>query len=135
MGAQQERTAVVHWARGVNGGGASVQPNMTYDGGAVMHGTAVQSIFWGTSWGTYVGDKISGLDSFYSGIGSTAYANTNIEYTDGPGSYVSSSIVFQGHMTDTTSAGRRAPGTSAVLAEVCKELTNPVASRYYPVSS
>jgi hypothetical protein len=97
-----------------------------------MHGTAVTPIFWGTSWGSSAGDKISGLGTFYAGVGGSTYAGTNTEYTDGTG-HVSSAVSVGAAVLDSSAAPRRAPQTSAILNEVAKVITNPVASGYYPV--
>src|SRR4051812_11789241 len=58
--------------------GATVRktPNMTYHGGVVMPTSKVKAIFWGTSWGTYTGDKVTGIDSFYNGFSNSNYAKT-----------------------------------------------------------
>ena len=63
-------------------------PNMTYHGGVIMTTSLVKAIFWGTSWGTYSGDKMTGIDSFYGGFGGSKYAGTNSEYTDSSGAHV-----------------------------------------------
>src|SRR5437660_7883748 len=67
------------------GGGAkpSRSPNMTFHGGPIMPTAIVQPIFWGTSWTTpsAVGDKITGLASFYAGHSNSHYAQTVDEYT------------------------------------------------------
>jgi hypothetical protein len=123
----------IHWARGVHpakpGGGGS--PDMTFHGGAIMTNAAVQAIFWGTSWPTNAGDKITGMDSFYMGFGGSNYAVTSDEYT-GTNGQVSSSLTYGGHFVDSTAAsgGQR---VSPILAEVCKVIPNPVANGYYPV--
>ena len=56
----------IHWARGVmppaRGSGS---PDMTFHAGTIMVTTSTQAIFWGTSW-TNPGDKISGMDTWYS---------------------------------------------------------------------
>jgi hypothetical protein len=58
-----------HWAKGMHparkGGGS---PNMTFHGGTVLTTTTTQAIFWGSSWATNAGDKISGMDSWYEGF-------------------------------------------------------------------
>jgi len=109
-------------------------PNLTYHGGPVMKSAAVTAIYWGTSWSSssFVGDKISGLGTFYSGVGGTAYAGTNTEYTDGSGP-VGSAVSYDGNVLDTTAAPSGAPSTSSILAEVSKVITNPVSNGYYPV--
>src|SRR5207253_6948432 len=47
---------------------------LQYHGGPVQSSaTQVGAIYWGSSWGnsTFTGDKISGLDTLYSGVGGT----------------------------------------------------------------
>jgi hypothetical protein len=119
-------------------GGSS--PNLLYHGGPVQTAsTTVRPIYWGTSWGnsSFVGDKISGLDTFYGGVGGSSYMRTNIEYTNGAGAHVSSGVTKSANIIDTSAGpSRKAPSTGDVLAEVAKVLaTNggPVANAYYPV--
>lgn len=119
-------------ARGARTGPAGSTPLLTWHSGPVMHGTTVQVIFWGTSWPGYRGDKMTGLAGFYSGLGGTKYMGTNTEYSDASGT-VSSSVSYQGQVTDSSAAPRHAPSTSAVLAEVAKLFPNPTPNGYYPV--
>jgi hypothetical protein len=57
------------WAKGFNPAVAPARSgaNMTYHGGKIMPTANITAIFWGTSWGTYSGDKITGVDSYYTG--------------------------------------------------------------------
>jgi hypothetical protein len=98
-----------------------------------MPTAAVQAIFWGTSWGTYSGDKITGMDTFYSGLSGSNYAKTVDEYT-GLGAQVTPTITYAGHIIDT-SAATGGNNTSPILANVCKNITTPDPSGngYYPV--
>jgi len=130
-----------HWARGVNaagGHGGSGSPQMTFHGGSVMHTSTTLPIFWGTSWGnsSFVGDKISGLQSFYQGEGGSGYAGSADEYTDAGGA-VTSGSVYAGSFIDTSAATANGQRTSPVLSEVCKVLSAngqaPVTNGYYPV--
>jgi hypothetical protein len=126
------------WLRGLQtaaGHAAHTQsPNLIYHGGPVQTAsTVVQPIFWGTSWGTSAGDKINGINSFYAGVGSTAYAGTNTEYTNGSGAHVSSGVTPRLAVTDLSQAVSRAPQTSDILAEVAKLYPNPTPGAYYPV--
>jgi len=120
--------------RGQGHGNAGANPNLLYHGGGIMTSAAVTSIFWGANWGkpSFAGDKISGLDAFYGGIGGSSYIGTNTEYT-GTNGTVTGSVSSGGHLVDTSSSLRRAPRTSDVLAEVARVITNPVANGYYPV--
>jgi hypothetical protein len=111
---------------------------LVWHNGPVMHATTVVPVYWGSRWSnsTFVGDKVSGLNTLYSGIGGTPYARTNGEYTDGSGTVNTSSIGKSGNLTDTSATPTGAPSTSAVLSEVAKVTGNhPVANAYYPVYS
>jgi hypothetical protein len=130
--------AGIVWQRGLQtaaGHAAHTQsPNLIYHGGPVQTAsTVVQPIFWGTSWRTNPGDKISGISSFYAGVGGSAYADTNTEYTNGSGAHVSSGVTARTAMIDSSQAVSRAPQTSDILAEVAKEFPNPTPGAYYPV--
>jgi hypothetical protein len=96
--------------------------------------STVQAIFWGTSWAksSFVSDKFTGLDAFYSGVGNSSYVGTNTEYTDSTG-HVSGAVTYAGHLVDTSAAPSRAPSTSDILAEVARMIRNPVSNGYYPV--
>lgn len=111
---------------------------LIWHNGPVMHATTVVPVYWGSQWGnsSFVGDKVTGLNTLYSGIGGTPYARTNGEYSDGSGNVNTSSIGKSGNLTDTSATPSGAPSTSAVLAEVAKVTGNhPVANAYYPVYS
>src|SRR5438874_1905838 len=60
-------------------------PNMTRHGGGIMVNSDVTPIFWGTSWASYVGDKETGLASFYAGYSGSNYAKTSDEYAGNNG--------------------------------------------------
>jgi hypothetical protein len=126
------------WERGLATAaahGAHTQtPNLIYHGGPVMTSqTKVQPIFWGTSWPSYKGDEITGINSFYGGVGSTSYLGTNSEYTQSGGGRVSTSVSSAAAVIDSSAAVSRAPQTSEILAEVAKLYPNPTANGYYPV--
>ncbi len=126
---------VTRAAKGGHGGGGRLSPNMTYHGGSILASTVVKAIFWGTSWsnGTFVDDKISGLDTFYGGVGNSGYLKTNTEYTNSSGTHVGAGVTYQGHVTDVSSGPSSAPSTSTVLARVCSNISSPVTNGYYPV--
>jgi len=106
---------------------------MTYHGGVIMPTVNTHAIFWGTSWGTYTGDKITGIDSFYTGVSNSAYSTTVDEYT-GSNGQVGPAMTYQGHVTDT-SAASGGSNASVILAEVAKLFPHPDMSGndYYPV--
>jgi hypothetical protein len=123
----------IHWARGFDPFARVAKgnnPNMTYHGGVIMPSTVSQAIFWGPSW-TNPGDKITGLDSWYTGFSNSNYAKTSDEYT-GSNGQVGPSVTHNGHIVDLTTAANGS-STSAIVAEVCKQITNPVSNGYYPV--
>ena len=135
-----------HWAKGEdpNGrvhedakarprGGSS--PNMTYHGGKIMPQAITETIFWGTSWANYSGDKITGMDTWYQGFNGSDYAKASDEYT-GSNGQVTATTSHQGHVIDT-SASTGGGNTSTILAEVCKMIPNPDRSGngYYAVYS
>jgi len=123
----------IHWARGFDPfarAGKGNNPNMTYHGGVIMPSTVSQAIFWGPSW-TNPGDKITGLDSWYTGFSNSNYAKTSDEYT-GSNGQVGPSVTHNGHIIDLSTAAN-GNSTSAIVAEVCKQITNPVSNGYYPV--
>jgi len=112
----------IHWARGhQEPASAGTNPDMTWHGGRILPTSTTVAIFWGTSWAnsTFVKDKITGLDSWYKGVGGSRYGATTDEYTAN-GTRVSDSITYLGHHVDLTPAPTRAPKTSAILTEVCK---------------
>ncbi len=125
----------IHWARGFT---PFARPparnvNMTYHGGVIMPSTVSEAIFWGPSWAnsSFVGDKITGLDSWHSGFSNSNYAKTSDEYT-GSNGQVGPVVTHNGHLVDLSTAAN-GNSTSAIVAEVCREITSPVFNGYYPV--
>jgi hypothetical protein len=129
----------VHWSRDFRPARAArrTSANMTYHGGKIMPTAVSKAIWWGQSWATYSGDKITGIDTWYTDHDLSHYAQTVNEYT-GTNGQVTSTLTHQGHVVDTSTAsgGNR---TSVILAEVCKEITagkivpDPLGNGYYPV--
>jgi hypothetical protein len=119
-------------------------PNMTYHKGKIMTTAVSKAIFWGPSWANsaFVGDKITGLDAWYTGHSGSNYAKTCNEYTDtlNGGHQVGSTLTHQGHVIDTSTAAGGG-STSTILAEVCKQITagsivpDAAGNGYYPVYS
>ncbi|WP_369046594.1 hypothetical protein [Sinomonas sp. P10A9] len=112
---------------------ATQSPDMTYHGGTILDVVPdVRAIFWGTTWPTDAGDKISGLDRFYGGMSASEYARTSDEYTQSGPVAVTSTMTYNGHVQDSSPASS---SQSAVLAEVGRAITNPDTSGrgYYAV--
>jgi hypothetical protein len=130
-----------HLAKGQSkpgGGGGRQLPNLTYHNGPVMTvATEVHPIFWGNSWtdANFVGDKETGLASFYNGVGGSSYLSTNTEYTQSGGAHVLNAVNHPiSSSVDTSNAPSGAPSTGAILAEVCAVIGSNVKSNgYYPV--
>ncbi len=135
-GAQEPPMLGIHFARGEahSSGGAGTAGDMLWHNGAIMTSATTEAIYWGASWAdsNFAGDKITGLDTWYSGFSGSNYAKTSDEYT-GTNGQVGASTTHQGHVVDTSAAPHHAPRVSAILAEVCKEITSPVANGYYAV--
>jgi hypothetical protein len=127
----------IHWARDFHPARPNrrTSPNMTYHGGKIMPTAVTEAIFWGPSWSTYTGDEISGIDSWYAGFDNSDYAKTADEYT-GTNGQVGSTTSYLGHAIDSSQASG-GNSTSAILAEVCKEIPSPDPSGngYYAVYS
>jgi hypothetical protein len=134
----------IHWSREFAGGMLNAakglkHPNMTYHGGKIMPTVVSKAIFWGPSWAdsTFVADKVTGLDSWYTGHSGSNYAKTVDEYT-GRNGQVAPTTTHQAHVIDTSTAVS-GNNTSAILAEVCLQISAgnivPDASGngYYPV--
>jgi hypothetical protein len=132
----------IHWARGFNPSflaghsgrshGRKSSPNMIWHNGKIMPTAITANIFWGTSWGTYSGDEISGLDTWYDGFSNSNYSATSDEYT-GTNGQVGAVTSYLGNVIDT-SAASGGNSTSAILSEVCKEITpDPSGNGYYSV--
>ena len=106
---------------------------MLWHNGAIMKSSAVQVIYWGTSWSApvFVGDKITGLESWYLGFNNSNYAKTSDEYT-GTNGQVGPTVSYGGYIADYSKASG-GNNTSNILGEVCKVIKSPVANGYYPV--
>ena len=135
----------IHWARGFEPNPRAAEeakaarprsnPNMTYHGGKIMVSSQTEAIFWGTSWASNPGDKISGIDTWYTGFDNSNYAKTSDEYT-GTNGQVGPGVTHHGHVIDS-SVSSGGGNTSVILAEVCKNITSPDPSGngYYAVYS
>jgi hypothetical protein len=138
----------VHWAKGVSHPEVAHSgtflfghrsPDMSYHGGDIMPTATTKAIFWGQSWSNsaFVGDKVTGLDSFYTGFSNSHYAETSDEYT-GIGGQVGQSTTHQGHLIDTSAASGGNNATT-ILNEVCKQISagnivpDSNGNGYYPV--
>ncbi|HWY24160.1 MAG TPA: hypothetical protein VNX47_04530 [Nevskia sp.] len=114
--------------------------NMTYHGGKILPTVVSKAIFWGPSWAnsSFAGDKITGLDSWYTGHDGSNYAKTVDEYTGSNGRVGPSGFVHQGHVVDTSTASGGG-NTTTILNEVCKQVTagnivpDAGGDGYYPV--
>ena len=122
------------WAKGVRptNTARTRSPLMTYHGGKIMPTAITKNIFWGTSWNSNPGDKITGLDTWYQGHGNSNYAKTVDEYT-GTNGQVGPTSTHQGYVIDPTAASGGG-SSSAILAAVCRNITpDSSGNGYYAV--
>jgi hypothetical protein len=98
---------------------------MQNHGGPVLRSSTTMAIYWGTQWNTpsFAGDKIQGLDRFFSGINGSSYAATATEYSDSTG-FITANSLYLGHVVDATAAPSRALTTAGAVAEGCKVVNN-----------
>jgi hypothetical protein len=125
-----------HAARGqANSHRPGSNPNLSYHGGPILNSTEVTAIFWGGSWSSpsFVGDKITGLGDFYTGLSGSNYMGTNTEYPGPNGTTISRTVHYNAAVTDFSPAPSRAPSVSQILTEVANHISNPVANGFYPV--
>jgi hypothetical protein len=126
----------IHWARGhAKARPSSGSPNLVYHNGPVMtQGAYIEPIYWGPSWSnaSFVGDKQTGLASFYEGLSNSSYAATNSEYGDRNGK-VNTTVTVAADHVDTSTAPNNGNRTSTILAEVCAHASTLVENGYYPV--
>jgi hypothetical protein len=112
-------------------------PNMTYHGGVIMPTANIHPIFWGTSWPSYTGDKMTGIDSFYSGWSGSNYAKTSDEYT-GSNGQVGATSTAATHVVDGTAASGGS-NTGVIFNEVVNAMNKGLVpldtsgNGYYPV--
>src|SRR6266566_4579444 len=116
--------AEVFWAKGQRPAKAqyssSSSTNLRWWGGNIMPKVAdIQAIFWGPGWGisAFVGDKIDGLGTFYSGMRFSSYATTADEYYDSS-SPVTPDITYSVPVVDLSNASNGSQ-RSPILSEVC----------------
>jgi hypothetical protein len=132
---KEMRGAMQHYQRDLKA--ARRSPNMTYHGGVIMTSAQIHPIFWGTSWPSYSGDKITGIDAFYAGFGSSNYGKTNTEYTGSNGQVGVATSSAPSRVDGSTATGGN--NTAPILSEVCKAISTGLVpletsgNGYYPV--
>jgi hypothetical protein len=110
---------------------------MTYHGGVIMPTAQIHPIFWGTSWPSYSGDKMTGVDSFFSGFNGSNYAKTSDEYTGSNGQVGAATSSGIHYVDGSTATGGN--NTGPILSVVCKVIASggvPLETSgngYYPV--
>jgi hypothetical protein len=139
----------IHWARGSDpltrsreaqaGASTLKSVNMRSHGGKIMPPAVSKNIFWGPSWinSSFAGDKITGLDAWYTGFSGSNYSKAPHEYT-GTNGQVAASTLNQGRVIDSSIAANGS-SPSAILAEVCRQVAihnstfDTNGNEYYPV--
>jgi len=119
--------AIVHFKQGYVRALKRTSSNMTYHNGGVLVANKTEAIFWGSSWGGYTGDIITGLDSFFGGFGNSNYAGITTQYyqiSGGSQQFIGAGSTYFGHYIDGTTAPSSALSTSQVIAEACSATGN-----------
>ncbi len=113
--------AKVHWQRDAHKGGGGGSALMTYHGGSVLTTNKTMAVFWGSQWSatSFQGDKVTGLDSFFSGMSGSKIEGVASEYSG-----IQNSSQYLGHTFDLSAAPNGAPTTSQAVAEACKVTNN-----------
>src|SRR5262249_51501486 len=95
---------------------------MTLHRGAVLPTNTTWPIWWGTEWSSsaFAGDKITGMDLFFRGMGGSNYAGTSTEYYGSNGAYVTRGSTFGGNLFDASAAPANAISVTTAVNEVCK---------------
>jgi hypothetical protein len=115
--------------------GLGLVQNMTNHGGPILNSSVVRAIYWGSSWSNsaFIGDKMNGLDTFYSGWTGSGYSKTTTEYSSSNGQVSGAISSYLTRLVDTSAGPTSAPSTATIVAEVSKMILSPVANGYYPV--
>lgn len=94
--------------------------------GQVLQTHSTKAIFWGSAWNdaTFVGDVISGMDTFFQGFGGSHFAQILTEYTDASGRTISANSTYNGHVIDAAQPPAGALSSSTVIAEACAMTNN-----------
>jgi hypothetical protein len=93
--------------------------------GQVLRTPKTMAIYWGSGWNNpaVAGDIITGMDSFFTGISGSHFAELASEYGDRNGT-ISPLSVYLGHVLDPTEPPAGALSNSAVIAEACQAAGN-----------
>jgi hypothetical protein len=92
--------------------------------GDVLNTAILKAVFWGPEWmdEDFAEDRISGIDTLFSGYSGSDYAGILEEYSDRSGP-ITGNTIYQGHVYDTSTAPAAGGLTGSVaVAKVC-ELT------------
>jgi len=131
----------IHWTREAHASrqartaGPKSNPDMTFHGGKIMTTVVSQAIFWGPGWmnPSFMGDKVSGLDQWFTDHSGSHYAAASGEYTGNNGQIMSNGFLHLGHAFDY-SAASGGNSTSVILAAVCRNITpDPQGNGFYAV--
>ena len=134
-GAQDPPGARVYRAKGGGhgGGGGSGAQLLTWHGGPVLHTNSTEAIFWGSEWSSasFAGDKITGLDTFFGGLGGSELRRDRRPSTAARnGTRDGARRRYLGHAFDTTAAprqgahGRRAPSPRRARSPTTTRIAN-----------
>jgi hypothetical protein len=118
-GDEPEGTDVFH-DRDFYAGKTQGSSNLVFHGESVLATNKTQAIFWGSEWSSasFAGDKITGIDSFFQGFGSSNLEAIANQYN------AMNSSTYLGHVMDSSAAPTRALTAATAVAEACKMTNN-----------
>jgi hypothetical protein len=121
----EQQNEHLHLQRDAKPGGGGGSPLMTAHGGGVLVTNRTHAIWWGSEWSSasFAGDKITGMESFFSGWNGSNIAAASTEYS-GTNGQVTTGSTFAGSSFDTSTAPKRAINTSTAVAEACAIANN-----------
>jgi len=101
---------------------ATIYGDMTWANGDVLANNTTLAIFWGSQWTSpsFAGDKISGLDQFFTGFGFSQYAGNTTEYYGSPSGSLYGASHYLGHVIDTSSPPTTALTVGGAIGEACR---------------
>ena len=106
------------------GGTLSNTGNMTFHSGNVMPSNVTYAIFWSAKWNdqSFVGDKITGLTSFFQGLGGSKWLNVLREYPDNVNQMTTHSTWMTYYIDASSEPPAGDPGTGGAQNEICSVL-------------
>ena len=94
--------------------------NLTYHGGRVETAPAVYLVFWGRQWSNDPSGEAPLLQKFFNGVGGSAWANIDTQYTSNVGNAGNQSGELKGVWFDNAANAPRSPSQSQLAGEATR---------------